>query len=109
MDSAAQSFPCGLKVVFGANLLFADEEAWSQGALEVLETAGVKTLDTLHKFGPGEELIGKRALSSRFVVDTKYPVGISPEFAGTKQNVIDTAIASLAALKTDQALVNSEI
>ncbi|KAJ1553522.1 hypothetical protein HK405_007668, partial [Cladochytrium tenue] len=82
------------KVVFDPNLLFTDDEAWSQGALEVLETARVKTLATLHKCGTRKEQVRKRSL--------KYPVGISSEFTGSKQDVIDTAIASLAALKADQ-------
>ena len=93
-----------LKIVFGGagfnNLSKYSTPEKVEEMLKLLETEGVKAVDTAQVYGNSEELLGETDAASRFIIDTKYPGGLVPG-ESTKEIVIAAAEESLKKLKTD--------
>jgi aflatoxin B1 aldehyde reductase len=83
---------------FGAAVDFSTPEQ-VEDALNVLEKEGIKAIDTAQAYGTSEEMLGKTGAAARFVIDTKYPGGLTPNDA-TKETVIAGGRESLKKLNT---------
>ena len=69
----------GIKVIFGGGGLrpergFPDYHEVKK-ALDILEEAGIDTIDTARLYGPSETLLGQAGAGERFILDTKVPGG----------------------------------
>ncbi|KAL2870713.1 aldo/keto reductase family protein [Aspergillus lucknowensis] len=76
----------------------------TQDALKLLQDGGIKVIDTARTYTNSEKWLGQVGAPTRFVVDTKYPGGLSPH-PSSKEHVIATLDESLRLLKTDQVNV----
>ncbi|KAB8228854.1 NADP-dependent oxidoreductase domain-containing protein [Aspergillus alliaceus] len=73
----------------------------TKNALSLLESGGVKTIDTARVYPSSEEWLGQAGAAARFSINTKYPGGFAPE-ASSREDVIKSADESFRLLKTDQ-------
>ncbi|KGO77324.1 Aldo/keto reductase [Penicillium italicum] len=95
----------GIKIIWGAGSIM-DEVSYPtlesiNEVLNILQAKGIKTLDTAKIYNNSEELLGKLHADSRFILDSKYPGGFSPE-PSTPESFATALNESLARLQTDQ-------
>lgn len=69
--------------------------------LDILQSNGIKTIDTAKIYKNSEELLGKVHADSRFILDSKYPGGLSP-VPSTPESLVTSLNESLAHLQTNQ-------
>nr|POF12839.1 oxidoreductase siro [Quercus suber] len=95
----------GIKVIYGGAMIrpeygFDKPERLEQ-VFSILSAAGVKYVDTSARYEPSEELLGKRRVGEKFIVDTKTKGSIVSADGGSKENVIADAKNSRAMLGTN--------
>ncbi|KAJ0413619.1 NADP-dependent oxidoreductase domain-containing protein [Aspergillus carlsbadensis] len=73
----------------------------TKGALDLLEAAGVATIDTASMYPDSEDYLGQAGAAARFSIDTKYIGGFSPT-PSSKEGLVASADQSLKALQTEQ-------
>lgn len=69
--------------------------------LDMLQEAGIGSIDTARSYLDSEELLGRVSASSNFAIDTKAPGGIN-EQPSTKERIMEDAAKSTKLLQTDQ-------
>lgn len=95
----------GIKIVWGSASLM-DEVAYPtlesiNETFDILQSNGIKTIDTAKLYNNCEELLGKVHADSRFTIDSKYPGGFSPD-PSTPESLVTGLNESLARLQTNQ-------
>jgi aflatoxin B1 aldehyde reductase len=93
----------GLKIVFGAAGLnpgsaFPDAAAANE-ALDLLESLGIKNLDTAQLYGASEKNLGEYKAGDRFIIDTKSKGGFDRSSALKPENLYKLAHQSITTLK----------
>jgi len=84
----------------GNNEPFITEESLNE-AFKILESHGVKNLDTAQLYGKSEERLGEVKAGERFIIDTKWIGGWVPGSA-TKDNIVSSAKESIKKLGVKQ-------
>jgi len=95
----------GAETIYGGASIRFDAERKDDTAinavLDVLETEGIKRIDTAQIYGNSEEYLGKVKASSRFTIDTKVGGALRPGTA-TKEGVVKAAKESMQKLGTNK-------
>lgn len=99
------SIMAGIKIIWGGASIM-NEAAYPtlesiEEALDILQSNGIKTIDTAKIYNNSEELLGKVHADSRFTIDSKYPGGFSPD-PSTPESLVTSLNESLARLQTGQ-------
>ena len=93
----------GIETIFGAALVGRgiNEEEDVKEVLKVLESEGIKKIDTAQIYANSENLLGKVEAGKRFVLDTKCAGGFVPG-ASEKNTFIKEGKESLKRLGVDK-------
>jgi len=102
----------GIKVIFGGGGLrpergFPDHHEVGK-ALDILEEAGVDTIDTARLYGPSETLLGQAGAGERFVLDTKIAGGFI-KGSMTKEGIKKSVEKSLGELRVKTVGTGREV
>ncbi|TLS20903.1 uncharacterized protein PpBr36_10770 [Pyricularia pennisetigena] len=90
----------GINIVFGGGSFFQGTVEDIASWLDVVEKAGVKTIDTAELYGQSEYLLGKAGAPSRFIIDSKAVSGMGPN-PSTAEVILEAGKKSLELLGTD--------
>jgi aflatoxin B1 aldehyde reductase len=67
--------------------------------LNDIEELKIGNIDTAAFYGDSEELLGLTNATTRFIIDTKFPAGLTPT-TSTKEGIVKSAAESLRRLNT---------